>query len=367
MPSVARDEVINCANPKFDLFTTVDGKSVDVVELAYELFEADGSTVVQARTALDPTTDCPTGARLTTGHYTIGPTGWTVPSGQALGTYRITWYFKLTATSPEQIFTEEFEVVAVVGNGFEGYATVQDFRDEGFTEAMVSDARLLMLIEMCTKRIDLLTGQWFNPRTGTLTIDGRDSRTLRFPVPIITITEVRVDDTVVDASAYRVYNRHLTSGVANPDDRNDPRIVFYEAANNLPITLWSHAAFPAGFQNIEVDGVFGYTDGPGPIGSTPVLIREACMLLARKKIPLMSDPEARQAESVIGKVMREETRDQRVELNPKLQMKDGTYGYSLTGDSEVDSILIHFMAPISIGHTGGDPRDYGSVWRARGW
>lgn len=367
MASVARDEAINCSNPKLDLFTTVNGYSVDVAVLEYAIFEDDGTTVVVARTALDPATDCPTGARLSTGRYSLGPTGWTVPSALPLGTYKITWYFQLTASSPEQSFTEDFEVLSVVGNGYEGYATVSDFRDEGFTESMVSDARLLALIEMQSKYIDLLTGQWFNPRTGTMSLDGRDARTLRFSIPIISLTEVRIDGTVVDATSYRVYARHLTAGLQAPDDRNDPRIVLYETANNLPITLWSSSAFPGGYQNIEVDGIFGYTDAPGPVGSTPLLVKEACMLLVRKKIPLMSDIEAREEYKILGKVMREETRDQRVEINPKLQMNDGTYGYSLTGDAEVDSILIHFMSPISIGHTGGDPQDYGSVWSNRSW
>lgn len=353
MASVARDEVVGCLNPKFDLFTSVDGKSTDVYQVEFIVTDAVDVQIYPGagRQAIDVDTDCPTGERLGVGHY-VAP--WTVPSGQALGTYKLKWFFQLTASSPEQTFVEEFEVVSVVGSGVDGYALVQDFRDEGFTVAMVSDSRLLALIQMQSQYIDMLTGQWFNPRTGTLTIDGRGSRALRLPVPIISITEVRLDGSVVDAAAYRVYSRHLTAGVTAEDDRNDPRIVFYESTSELPLALWAYPAWPPGFQNLEVDGVFGYTDGPGPVGTTPLLIKEALMLLVRKKIPLMSAVDERTAELVVGKVMREETRDQRVELNPKLMERGGSFGYTLTGDSEIDSILIHFMGPISIGHTGGD-------------
>ena len=362
MAAVERDEVVGCSNPKLDLFTKVTGTAVDVAVLEWKITDSGGNDVEPAgpgRTIVDPTVLCPTGPKIGTGHYAAS---WTVPTLQPFGTYTITWFFKLTTTSPEVSFAEEFEVQAVVaGSGFDGYATVQDFRDEGFTDPPVSDARLQALITMMSQRIDSLTGQWFEPRSGTMTIDGRDSRALRFPVPICNITEVRIDTTVVDASSYRVYNRHL-SGTLFPDDRSDPRIVFFEAAQNLPITLWSSAAFPAGFQNIEVDGVFGYTDGPGIPGTTPLLIKLALMLMVRKQIPLISNSEDRTAELIVGKIMREETRDQRAELNPKLMEKDGTFGYQLTGDSEIDSILIQFMAPISIGDTGGDPRDLGGVW-----
>lgn len=350
MPSVARDETIDSTNPKLDLFTSVDGLSTDVAVLAYAIFEDDGTTVVKARVSIDPTTDAPTGERLATGHFSID--SWTVPSAQPLGTYKITWYFQLTASSPEQVFTEDFEVVSVIGSGMEGYALVQDFRDEGWTSAMVTDARLLSLISRASRRIDRLTGQWFNARTGTMTLDGSGSLALRFPVPVISISSVSVDGVEVSLTSFKVYNRHL-SGVHNPDDRGDPRIALYQASSVVPIPFWTMPVWQVGRQNIIVEGVFGYTDPPGPPGTTPEDIKEACMLMVAKKIPLMSDTESRDDLRRAGFVNKIRTRDQEIGWDVGAQQKALSGGYRLTGDSEIDDLLIGYMAPTSIGDTSG--------------
>jgi hypothetical protein len=61
----------------------------------------------------------------------------------------------------------------------------------------------------------------------------------------------------VDLDDVEVYNRHLSQGLVDPDDRESPKIVVNvsDIAKIGFIDYW-----PRGNQNIQVQGVFGYTD-----------------------------------------------------------------------------------------------------------
>ena len=337
--SVTRSEVLNCSNPKLVFYHTVDGVLTNLNALSFTILEEDGLTEVQASTVVDIVSDCPTGDRLGTGRYTAE---WTVGASQEYGRYIIRWVYQSTASSSSITVDEEFEVVSVAYPYVDGYAMVQDLRDEGFTTTDITDLRALKLIQMASVRIDRLLGRWFGPRYGTMVIDGRSSAALRFDVPVIAIGEVRIDTTSVDSTAYRVYNRHL-SGLANPDDREDPKIVFYETAQNLPITLWSTSDWPIGAQNIEIDGVWGYTDAPGPKGSTPLDIREACLLMVIRRAALLSDVDGTDDNASRGYVTKIRTRDQEINWDAAARSKALTGGYKITGDPEVDALLLPYV------------------------
>ena len=70
------------------------------------------------------------------------------------------------------------------------YATVQDLRDEGITEAQATDARLLALIEEATATIDRITGWFFEPREMTVYMDGRGTPSIEPPYPPIELVEL---------------------------------------------------------------------------------------------------------------------------------------------------------------------------------
>lgn len=218
-----------------------------------------------------------------------------------------------------------------------GYVTVAELREEGITEAMATDDQLLEKIGRWSGHIDKLTGQWFEPRSLTLLLDGEGSRRLTLDHPIIDITEILIEDdeTPVPVEEYAVYNRHMTGQVGGDDDRNDPHVDFRRGRT-----------WPDGRQNISVEGRFGYTDPPGPPGTTPEDIKRACMLLVVQDLPALGDYDERLENFLKLRLISEKTRDQSQAYGTP--RKSGASGY-LTGNEEIDQLLEHYMGPLEIG------------------
>ncbi len=126
------------------------------------------------------------------------------------------------------------------------------------------DARLAVLINQAQAIIEGPNGlgQWFEARQQTFNVDGRGSRALFFDVPIIEITSItEVGGSVVDATYYNVFNRHL-SGLYSPGDRSSPRVEKTQGAP-YPGIYSGLDTWTAGTQNYIVAGYFGYTDYAG--------------------------------------------------------------------------------------------------------
>lgn len=141
------------------------------------------------------------------------------------------------------------------------YTTVTALRAEGIPDS-VPDSRIFDRIRYASRAIETWTGRYFYPQQKTIQVDGRDAPVLRLGEPIIEIQSVKflapeleydVPDEVLLADL-EVYNRHLTQGLLDEDDREDPRIVLISTRAR---------PWPNGSKNIEVAGVFGYTD-PAP-------------------------------------------------------------------------------------------------------
>jgi len=210
------------------------------------------------------------------------------------------------------------------------YASLTDLRAEGVTPAEASDKRLRRLIREASALIDAVTGRFFEPRRMTLALDGTGTKTLWLGVPVIQVERVRVSGGVVPAGDYVVYNRHLTQGLQDPDDREQPRVVF-------------RGPLPRGPQLVEVAGVFGYTDqGGGRHGRTPELIRRACILLVVRDLARLGDREAREEAEARRRIVSEKTRDQAVTYE---KPERGGPAGELTGDVEVDRILALYRRP----------------------
>lgn len=133
MTILARGTVADCQNPLLDVFFTLGagGPPQNVAVLEYQILDNTGGSPVQVfptppgtREVLDPSLDCPAGARLGTGHYAAN---WTVPDAEPLGSHFLRWYYRLTATSAEESFTEEFQVAELAASPDFGGATVQAF------------------------------------------------------------------------------------------------------------------------------------------------------------------------------------------------------------------------------------------------
>jgi hypothetical protein len=364
----------SCSLPLLEVFTLVNGLLVDVAELGFTVFDASGAQVnasQPARDVLDPTVDCPVGPRKGVGWYAAN---FTVPvSPIVLGTYTINWYWKETALSEELSTSIKFEVVSA--GALEEplspyYLSLAKLREEGVTEEMASDARALGAISMASRQVEMWLGRFFEPRAATYHVRGSGKRRVLLDQPIIAISEVRIatsvtnppTDTglVVDRSSYRTFNRHLTEGLLSPDDRDNPHLGMITTADvlgwdshdryaQLYGTVWG---FPSGPQNVEISGIFGYTDNDGSLyGRTPRMLQHALALLVMRYLPKLTDSDARDDVRNRWRLVSETTREQSYKLGEGSGRGGAhhTVFGALTGDPEIDNTLIMFMRPPRMG------------------
>lgn len=244
---------------------------------------------------------------------------------------------------------------------FAGYCSIQDIRGQGWADSVYPDADVLKAISYATNLIDKITRQWFEPRFRHVSMDGRNLDQLFLNVPIISIMQIEIDETKQDNTGFLVYNRHMTHGIVSPDDKADPRVTWSEGRNGLDIRrLYGGGRFMQARKSIRLSGIYGYTEhGPGdyagetvkgnqlPIsyGSTPLPIKNAALrLVLRHMQPLEEGDDVAKA----GRVVEEKTRDQSYKLGTPSSV-DSSFG--ITGDIEVDKILMMYPAPLDIGVT----------------
>lgn len=344
---------VGCSNPLIWFAYQTEGRLTDVAELSFQIWQypQNGGAATQLFPAsparetvlLD---DCPVGGRLSQGRYAA-----TWAGSATAGRYFVRWFWKPTATSNEQTVDKPFEIASVVG-AFPIYTGIAELRDECLEG---SDARLYMAALVATRLIDKITGRSFGAAYATRRLDGRGARAQLLWEPVIGVDRVAIDtepssqgDLEVETSNFRVYNRHL-SGLLNPDDRDDPKIEFVHSldlfgidsrARFMPlhgISLRS-LAFPVGVQNVELRGLFGYTDPDGsPWGTVPPLIAYAARLLAAREVGGIGESECRTAARDGWRVVSEKTRDQMVTYSQPRKFGEWI------GDPEIDSILTMFF------------------------
>ncbi len=204
------------------------------------------------------------------------------------------------------------------------YTTPDDLRAEGVTEIL--DARLIDLIQEATAEIDRLTGWFFEPRDKRYQLDGRGTPSLELPVPPIHIDKIWVGGGELDVESLIIVGAPAEPGF------DGPRITK------------QFGAFPKGRGNVVIEGVFGYTepeDQPG--GRTPWAIRRACVLLVLRGLQPISDDSAFDARNR-WRILEERTRDQSYKLD-----KSGHQVPVLSGDPDVDALLMRYLRPKSMG------------------
>lgn len=246
------------------------------------------------------------------------------------------------------------------------YCTITNIRDEGITVSMCADARVLTAIKLASAYIEMVTERWFEARTRTFRVRARNSRVCFLPHPIISISSIHIiggrgsgiDRDEVSVDDVLVFNRHLTEGLLDPDDRDTPRIE-YEGPLGIEYPGRENAEFPWASQVVEVTGRFGYTDlgddDPGETsdgsqvpdseGDTPLLIAHACKLLALRELPLMTDTGSRGDLRERYRIIEEKTADQSYKLSP---LSSSHQGGNVTGDPEIDAILLKYSRPIAM-------------------
>lgn len=333
MRTLAVGDTSSCANPVLDLHVRRRGFLVDAEAAAFQLF-LSGTQVYPAtlgqRVDLDVEDPCPVGHRLSVGRYVVP---WSVPGNAALGRYELRAF--VTLDGIERELRAPFEVVSAATPRLAAYATVAEMRDEGVLTSQATDSRLRTMLALASQAVERLTRQWFEPRHLTLELDGTGRDTLELRAPIAALGELRIDGELVPSSSLIVYARHL-DGMLAPDDRRAPAISLRSGR------------FPLGSQNVEVSGVFGFTDPIGSgidVGATPHAIAHVTRLLAMRELELLASPD-RGAARNSHRVVSEQTRDQSYSLAP---MQAGSTFAGGTGDPEIDSILMLYRAPMGIG------------------
>ncbi len=293
--------------------------------------------------------------RIGVGHYapafTLSPTG-------ELGAHEIHYFVQIEPGGPIIRSRVEFDVLAFVGgDGLLGYALISDFRAEGVSLSKHSDERLRRLIGGAKRYIDTVTRRYFEPRGATVRIDGNNTRTLNLREPIIGVASINTVDSLgqmnpIDVTGVRIYSRHLSQRLTQPDDRNAPRIEWITqqpflvggSGSYYPAQQYRSGSWPRGTQNIVIAGVFGYTDPDGSLtGCTPDAARRATMLLVWRNLPKLSDVNGRFDAQARHRIKSEKTREQSYELVPG---KSGMGAF--TGDVEIDDLLEMLCAPMQI-------------------
>jgi hypothetical protein len=367
----------NAANPILDLWIQIplvvdDGSGATVSQLAAPVSigwsivtlatEARAQTPVQvASGTVDLTADRVPDA--TVGHYAANtaPSGWTLPSSHPLeyGRYAIVWSVVLVAGGPTVTVRREFDLIkggappAIVGSA---YATVSDLRDEGVTVDDGSDLRLMRSIALASRLIDRATGRFFEPRFIAQTIDGTGGRAVQFGDPLIALQSLTLGNPVVSTiglGGLRLFNRHITQRLLSPDDRDDPKIEFVHfrdifgrqrsASVDSPLfgVPFRDLFFPSGVQNVNVTGLWGYTDPDGsPAGDTPIMVRHCCKLIVMREWRKMNDD--LRDDRKRHRLTSEKTRDQSYTLD---KLSEG----HVTGDREIDDILLAYRRTMRIG------------------
>jgi len=366
--TIERLQTSDCSNPILDVFFSLAGSPIDIAALEFQIFERVTSppALVQVYPPSGRQTvnlaDCPGGHKVGTGHYVAE---WTVDAGEPVGTHVLKWFYKQTLASPEREFQEEFEVLDVATpSTSDGYTTIAVLRAMGVPSTgpgAKSDAELDLLITQQSRLIDLYTGRWFEPRSLVLLLDGTGRRGLLLGSPIISISQIRLiatnssTDLPVDLGDVRIYNRHL-DGLLDPDDRENPRVEFQEYDQRwetLPFGgdlggIFSPTRWPTGTQNVEITGVFGYTEADGsPTGQTPGPIATACALMVIRNLagPLSSDAfDAANA----WRVTELKTRDQSIKWADPSRLGSRGIG-AFTGDPQIDTILMAYVRPPQLG------------------
>lgn len=340
---LSRGQTLSVTNPKLTFVYADDGKLADISSLAFAIYSLRtiAPQEVVARTTVDVTTAA---GRLGKGRY-FAP--WAIDATADVCQYEIRWYYKINPENAEQTFVQRFEMA----DGYTGptltYCSIKDMRDEGVTASIADDSRVAYAIGLANAYIERVTGRWFSPQFRSFTLDGTRSRFLPMPMPIIGIESVTVaydgNFSAVDPwdpAAYRAYARHVSEGIWNGDDRQSPKI---EIADSTVIDSLGYDGYvwPRGNRNIQVKGVFGYTDYDGSFtGHTPELIRRAAILLALRWIGKAVGSGGVGGDSR-GPVKREKTRDQEVEYVTAANAPSDSF----TGDPEVDGILESFKRP----------------------
>lgn len=202
------------------------------------------------------------------------------------------------------------------------------------------------LIQAAMDLIDEKTGQFFNKRTGDFPLEGRNVPVQHFPVPIIEITELKINSTETVLTEGEDFDFIAFKGRQNPtDDRRNPRIKLNvgKGRDSIFVNSITSRIFIKGALT-HFTGSFGFLE---PDGSTPLLIQKAVGILVLEDI---NNPVGQSASSTTGTGPLKRLK---VDLHEKEFFENSSnkqnINSSQTGNSEIDRIIAIYRTPIRVG------------------
>jgi len=363
MTAIARGQSSSVTTPILVAVVRDEGFLADPYSLQYQIFDTSSDVKRLVPVQVFPVTlGTKATVNLSADRLGLGRFAalWSAGGSETLGRHLVRWYWKLTATSTEATWDREFEVLAGAGYGSQmpaSYAMLCDLREQGITDTDASDAKLLLLANEASRFVERCTSRFFEPRHQVVGVDGRGGSRLLLEQPLIAVEEVAlvspyIDDSDVDAGEYKIYNRHL-DGILSPDDRENPQIGLAYAPEDVGQDAYgmgeflSRTAWPRGKQNVQVTGVWGYTDPDGsPAGETPREIVRVTMALVYRNLPTLTSADRddrRWGSLVTGQTVR----DQSISRKAPSDLKGASTGF--TGDAEIDTVLVRFRRPPFMG------------------
>ena len=360
MKGLTQGEQSTLVNPTLQLICRSGGFLADLVAGTF-IVEDIKSAGAAATTKVASTPFATLTHKIGTGRYAI-LTGDT--SAWSLGTHRVRCAYQMAAAGPTYYQNIEFEILESgdwpTGNSYVGYLSTRRALDSGYVPSTVTRQELHNHICEVSRRIEQWTGRWFDPRYLTFKKKGRGMPALLLQHPIIAIEDIYAiwqttsgqDSYKYEQYLYRVYNRHL-EGFYETDDRKHPKIDLTDVDGT--IVKVKNFAWPYGNQNIQVQGVFGYTDpefdatsGEVLIGTTPLDIgRVVGSMIAR----IIEDPTLTSLMSWSpGSIKSMRTRDQSVTFGGGGSAASGgtIMNASFTGDPLLDNILAKYCRPFAV-------------------
>lgn len=354
MVALAKGSTTDISNPVLVFYAQEEGQMVDLDSLRFQIF--DQSTEEKRITPVQvwPTTPGNKQSvdlveeRLSLGRYAPS---WTAPA--PTGRYQVRWFWTLTAGGQERSARQVFEVLNGEPLGGPAYTLVSDLRGD-CDDQKASEDRLQSAVLVASSFVQGVTARFFEPRYALQRFDGNGSRALVMNDPVIAVESLSIDTQPstrgalpVDLDEVRIFNRHLSQRMTNPDDRDSPKLEFVHGRDmfqrsGIGNSFLASYIFPYGVQNIAVPGVFGYTEWDGtPFGKTPELIQLVTRQIALRSIP--GDDQCREEMRNGWRVIEQRTRDQMIRYaDPR---KFGQW----TGDPDIDSILTMFIRPPNLG------------------
>lgn len=232
------------------------------------------------------------------------------------------------------------------------YITYTDIRGHIGDVTPPTDEAITESIATWQSFLERATRSWFEPRVLEFRLDGTDSDTLHFGVPIISIEWIKLnyEEVPLNPLYYEVYNS------SNPgvDNKANPRIKLVRETDfndiyTAPLTT-GDLRFRKGRQNQAVRGTFGHVDENG---EAPALIKRALTKLVLEKLatPLYG-PAPIDAPNVApsGTVIEEWTDGHKYKLSDALATKERRPSpfAGFTRDPEVLAIIKMYRAPIAM-------------------